>query len=566
MADYRKLLSGAIAKSAKGVSKGEIEGMLETPPNPEFGDLAFPCFKLAAVYKKAPAEIAEGLVNEIKLPGEFEKMELAGGYVNFYLNKGGLGKEVVGEILKQKGNYGAWGKRKEKIVTEFCHANTHKAFHIGHVRNIALGESVSRILEFNGYKIYRTNYQGDVGPHVSKCLWGIMENLGGKEPKDGKGIWLGGVYATASGKVKGNEELEQEMRDLTKKLFGGKDKKLQALWKKTRKWSLDYFGKIYKDFGVKFDRLYFESEMEKRGQDIANKLLKKGVAEKSENAIIMDLKKYGLGVFIILKSDNMPLYSTKDLALAEMKFKEFKVDRSLHIVGAEQNFYFKQLIKTLDLAGFKEAKKTKHISYALVVLEEGKMASREGKVITYNELMENMMEQVVKEVKGRHRGWSDKRVNENSKAISLAAIKFSMLNRDNNKEIVFNWKRALALEGETGPYLQYSYARARSILRKVKNSGKGDYSLLTEDMEKNLVSHLGKFPSVCNYSAEHVSSLPLCQHLLQMSAAFNSFYHEIPVLKAEKEFRNARLGLVKAFSQAMKNGMELLGIPVLEEM
>ncbi|MFH1586622.1 MAG: arginine--tRNA ligase [Candidatus Diapherotrites archaeon] len=566
MADYRKLLSGAIAKSAKGISRGEIEEMLEVPPNPELGDLAFPCFKLAAVYKKAPAEIAQELVNGIKLPVEFEKMELAGGYLNFYLNKGSLGKEVIGEILKQKEKYGSSPKKKEKIVTEFCHANTHKAFHIGHVRNISLGAAISRILEFNGYKIYRTNYQGDVGPHVSKCLWGYMNGLGGNEPKEGKGIWLGKIYATASGKVKGNEELGQEMRDLTKKLFEGKDKKLQALWKKTRKWSLDYFMGIYRDFGVKFDRLYFESEMEKRGQEIAKGLLKKGVAEESENAIIMDLKKYGLGVLVILKSDDMPLYSTKDLALAEMKFREFKPDRSLHIVGAEQDFYFRQLIKTLNLAGFKEAKKTRHISYALVVLEEGKMASREGKVITYNELMENMMEQVVREVGERHKGWNAKRINGNAKAISLAAIKFSMLNRDNNKEIVFNWKRALALEGETGPYLQYSYARARSILRKVKDSGKGDYSLLTEGMEKNLVSHLGKFPAICDYSAEHVSPLPLCQHLLQMGAAFNSFYHELPVLKAEKKFRNARIGLVRAFSHAMKNGMELLGIPVLEEM
>jgi len=180
--------------------------------------------------------------------------------------------------------------------------------------------------------------------------------------------------------------------------------------------------------------------------------------------------------------------------------------------------------------------------------------------------MGNKFDIVVKEVGERHKGWSKIRINENAVAISLAAIKFSMLNRDNNKEIVFNWKRALALEGETGPYLQYSYARARSILRKVKNSENGDYSLLTEDVEKNLVSHLGKFPDVCNYSAEHISSLPLCQHLLQMSSAFNSFYHELPVLKSEKEFRNARLGLVKAFSYVMKNGMELLGIPVLEEM
>jgi len=566
MVEYRKIISAAIFKAVKGISKADIEAFLEVPPSPEFGDLAFPCFKLAPIYKKSPGEIAQDLINDIKLPKEFEKMELKAGYINFFIDKGGLGKDVVGEILKQKKKYGAGKKKNEKVVTEFCHANTHKAFHIGHVRNISLGETISRILEFNGCKVYRTNYQGDVGPHVSKCLWGYMNELGGKEPNQEKGIWLGSVYAAASRKVKGDEELEQKMRDLTRELFEGKNKKLIALWKKTRNWSLDYFDSIYKDFGVKFERLYFESEMEGKGRKIAKKLLKKGIAEESDSAIIMDLKKYGLGIFIILKSDEMPLYSTKDLALAEIKFKEFKVDRSLHIVGAEQNFYFKQLIKTFDLGGLKGAKRTKHISYALVVLEEGKMASREGKVITYNEMMEKMMERVVKEVKTRHKEWSEKRIQQNAKAISLAAIKFGMLNRDNNKEIVFNWKRALALEGETGPYLQYSYARSKSILRKVKTENRGDYSLLTEDVEKNLISLLSNFPNVCDYSAEHLSSLPVAQYLLQIGSAFNTFYHELPVLKAEKEFSNARLGLVKAFAQVMENGMELLGIPVLEEM
>ncbi|MFH1696597.1 MAG: arginine--tRNA ligase, partial [Candidatus Diapherotrites archaeon] len=383
-----------------------------------------------------------------------------------------------------------------------------------------------------------------------------------------KGEWLGKVYAEASKKVKGNPELEQKMRDLVKELHEGKNKKLNAVWKKTRKWSLDEFSQIYKDFGVKYDRLYFESEVEKLGILAAKELLKKGIAEESEGAIIIDMKKQGLGVFVVLKQDGMPLYSSKDLGLIKLKTKEYKFDRSYHVVGSEQNFYFRQLIKTFGLMGLPQAKKSKHISYELVMLEEGKMGSREGNVITYSELLEKVTGKTKKEVSKRHKGWSGKKIDAVSKSIALAAIKFGMLSRENQKKIIFNWQRATELDGETGPYVQYSYARARSILRKAKTiPKKADYGLLTEDLEKGLVTALADFTQILEQSAEHCSPHLLAHYLLRTASAFNSFYQKVHVLNAEdKELRAARLGLVKASTIVLENGLILLGIDALEEM
>ncbi|MFH1225276.1 MAG: arginine--tRNA ligase [Candidatus Diapherotrites archaeon] len=580
--------SALLSMGAKGFSDAHIEALIEVPPSRELGDYAFPCFKLAGALKKDPKkiaqELAEGVNKSTEAMAELDTVSVVGGYINFFVSRAGLAESTVEQVLAEGKKYGSGSGKNETVMVEFCESNTHKAFHIGHVRNISFGEALCRLLEFSGYKVLRVNYEGDVGPHVSKTLWGFLELHNGKEPKGrgvNKGEWLGKVYAEASKKVKGNEELEQKMRDLVKELHDGKNKKLLALWKKTRKWSLDEFDRIYKDFGVKFNRLYFESEVEKPGISAARELLKKGIAEESEGAVIIDLKKEGLGVFVLLKQDGMPLYSAKDLGLIRLKTKEYKFGRSYHVVGAEQNFYFRQLIKTFELIGLPQAKKTRHISYELVMLEGGKMGSREGNVITYSELLNKVMGKCMGEVGKRHKDWAKAKSEKTAKAIALSSIKFAMVSRENQKVIIFNWERATELEGETGPYVQYAYARARSILRKAKGEGKGtaagkkskfsarktDYGLLTEEQEKNLVSALAGFGQAVGQSAEHCAPHIMAQHMLKVAAAFNSFYQKVPVLNAERpELRAARLGLVKAGTIVLENGLTLLGIEALEEM
>lgn len=523
-----------------------VKGTLEKPPKEIDADLAMPCFSLAKEMKKNPTEIAKEVAGKLVAKGLIKKIEAAGPYVNFYADWKKLGLLVMKDLVKK-------GSKKEKIMIEFCHPNTHKAFHVGHVRNICLGEALSRILEYNGYKVMRVNYQGDVGPHVAKCLWGI-ENLGLSPGKD-KGRWLGQIYAKANSKIDGNEELEKEIARMSNELYKGRDKKLIQSWKKTRKWSLEYFDGIYKDFSVRFDKLYFESEVFKRGAVIAKQLLKNKIAKMSEGAVIIDLKKYNLGVFIILKSDEDPLYSTKDLGLAELEFKE-KPDRLIHVVGSEQNLYFNQLFKTFEIMKNDWAKKSSHLSYGLVMLKTGKISSREGTVVLYDDLIKEGVDKAGKEIKSRGVGNIS-----NAKDIAMAAIKYAMLSRDNNKAIQFDWDHVLSFEGDSGPYLQYTYARANSILEKSKKKP------LLKTMDESwlgIVKKLAQFNEVAEASARDMKPHYLTNYLTELASLFNEFYHVHRVIGAKNE--QALLAVVSAVKDVMGKGLELLGIKALKKM
>ena len=560
------------------LSKEDVEKYLEVPPKLEMGDYAFPCFIFSNpkntdemwenvekdfFNNKNPADIAKHFSDQIngkKLPKEIETIEARGPYVNFFVNKNLLAKNV----LDITSNFGK-GKEKSKILVEFCHANTHKAFHIGHTRNISLGESICRILERAGHKVVRANYQGDVGMHVAKALWGMnnLKELGLTIPEKDKGRWIGEVYAKSSSAAQ-DEKIAEEVNEVNRKLYQG-DKKLLKLWKETRKWSIDYFEKyIYPDFGVKFDRFYFESEVEKKGSVIAKKLLEKGIAKKSKGAIIMDLKKYGLDVFLILKSDETPLYATKDLYLAELMNKEHKLDKILHIVAAEQGFYFKQLIKTLELTNPKLANQQEHLSYELVILPSGKMASREGIVVLYEDILKNVISIAEKGLKERDPDIDEKDLEMKAKKIALSAIKYSMLSQGHNKVITFDEKQAINFEGNTGPYLQYSYARASSILRKSKSKAKHKIPEKFEQSELALISNISKFPEIVKESSKFMNPSIIASYSFELAKSFNEFYHDCKVIGSNEE--SFRLKLIGSFRTVLKNALYLLGIDVLEEM
>ncbi len=540
--------------------------VLEIPKDEKLGDYAFPCFQLSKEKKKNPADIARDLADKIKLGKEIQEVKVIGPYLNFFTNKNLLAQEILTQILKEKEEY---GKRKDKgkLLIEFCHANTHKAFHIGHTRNICIGESVSRILEFSGKKIIRANYQGDIGMHVAKTLWGLLhlKELGLVAPEKEKGRWLGMVYAAASQAAQ-DENIAEEINTINQKIYAG-DKNLLELWKKTRKWSIDYFEKIvYPDFNAKFDRFYFESEVEKKGIEAVNSLLKKGIAKLNEGAIIMDFEKEGLGVFILLKSDKTPLYSTKDIALAEIQEKEFHPDKILHIVGSEQNLYFKQLIKTFSAYNKKLAEKEQHISYELVILPSGKMASREGKVILYDDTLAEIIELVKVEIKKRNKKISKIELEKRAKTIALAAIKYAMLSQDIRKTIIFNEGEITRFEGNTGPYLQYTYARASSIMRKSgkKPDFKKAHIVSLNEKEVSLVNKLSRFPDIVKHSAETYNPALIANYAYELSQIFNEFYHNSQVLGSLEE--DFRLILTQATRFVLKNSLSLLGIAVLEEM
>jgi arginyl-tRNA synthetase len=560
------------------LKKEEIENLIEVPPSIEMGDYSFPCFLLAkklhrSVYPKLRSEGAKKNPHEIALKikekisdKNFEDVKVLGAYVNFFVDKKKFSENIIKEILTKKENFGKSNVgKKEKIMIEFCHANTHKAFHIGHTRNISIGESISRTAEFLDYNVIRTNYQGDVGMHVAKTIWGMLnlKKLRLKIPLKDKGEWLGIVYAKASQMTKNNKKIIEEVNKVNQRLYS-KDKELTKIWKKTRQWSIDYFEKnVYPDFGTNFNRFYFESEVEKKGIEIAKSLLEKRIAKKSEGAIIINLEKYGLDIFLILKSDETPLYSTKDLYLAELENKEYNPKKILHIVGSEQNFYFKQLIKTLELINPKISKKEKHISYELVTLPSGKMASREGKVVLYDDTLKKIMALAKKQMKKRIK-LSNEELEKRAKIVSLGAIKYAMLSQNTNKTIIFDENKIVSFEGDTGPYLLYSYARASSILRKTKKQKKSYGIKNIEKIEIELVKKLSQFPEIVLNSYKNLNPSLIANYSYQLAQIFNGFYHSSKVIGSDEE--EFRLALVNSFRIVLKNSLKLLGIDVVEKM
>src|SRR3989344_2354444 len=547
-----------ITKALKREINQEVN--LEIPQNHTLGDYAFPCFSLSKIYKKDPKQIALDLSKKIK--SKYFRIEANGPYLNFFIDRKVFSENSIKEILKP--NFGKFNKTNKKILVEFCHANTHKAFHIGHTRNICLGESLSRILEFTGNKVIRANYQGDIGMHVAKTIYGLLNlnKLNLKEPKTDKGKWLCIVYAAASNLFSKDENIAKEINEINQKLYSG-DKKLIIIWKESRKWSIDYFEKnVYPVFNVKFDRFYFESEVEKKGVERVKKLLKEGYAKLSDGAIIVDLNEYSLGIFLILKSDGNALYSTKDLALAELQDKEFSPNLMLHVVGSEQSLYFKQLIKTIELYNRKLGEKEKHLSYELVILPSGKMSSREGKVILFDDTLDEMNAHAQKEIKVRAK-LNEKELKKRAKIIALSAIKFSMLSQDPKKVIVFDQEKSISFEGDTGPYLLYSYARANSILNKVKEKNKLNIKEIN-DNEFLVVKKLSQFNEVLLKSSEQFNPALVANYSFELCQLFNEFYHSSKVIGSGRE--DFLIYLVKSFKEVLGKSLNLLGIESLKEM
>jgi arginyl-tRNA synthetase len=534
----------------------ELKVPLEEIEKPEkYGDLAYPCFNMAKKLKKNPNEIAKELASKLKIKF-IEKVEAIGPYVNFYINW----KDFSQELLKNMDK--GYGSRndKETVIMDVFQPNPFKPFHIGHIRNAVLGESIRRILEFCGKKTIAVSYMGDVGTHVAKWLWYFNNFYKGEVPKENVSKWAGEIYAEATRKVAENEEYEDEVKEVNRKL-DERDPEIMKLWEKIRGLCLEDFWRIRDELGVHLDDNFYESEVEGPGKELVNKLLKEGKAKISEGAVVADLEKYGLDTFLLLKSDGTALYSTKDLGLIQLKMKKYKFDKSLFIVAAEQEMYFKQLFKTMEIFKISGWDKNVHVSYGLVVLKDGKMSSRYGTVILYEDLRDEMIKKVGEILKD-----SDLEDKEDvAKNVAFGAIKFPMLNIESRKTIKFDWEQALDFEGKSGPYLQYSYVRAFNILNKaeIKNY---DASLLREDIELRIIKKIAVFPEVVRQASEHYAPNEISNYLFELAQEFNSFYHDLPVLKAEDKLKNARLKLVESVMTVLGNGLHLLGIPLLEKM
>ncbi|MBU1163962.1 arginine--tRNA ligase [Patescibacteria group bacterium] len=543
------------------------------PPENSMGDYSVPCYTFAHVAKEHPVEIAKKLHSIVfahvatKKKGLIQKVKVEGPYLNFFVSPKYF-ETTLNQINKEKEKFGHFKKSKpKKIMIEYISLNTHKEFHVGHLRNVCLGSAVVNILRSQGDKIVAATYTNDFSLHVAQCLWGWLD-FGHKEklPKN-KGKYLGQLYARSVQKISDSPTSRVQALSILKKLHAG-DKELTKLWQKTSKWSLDEFEEIYKELGIKFDAYFLESQFYQEGMRMVKKMLKKNILTESDGAVIADLKKYDLGVLVFLRSDSTPLYPVADVPMALEKFKKYNLDESYYIVDVRQGFYFKQLFKILELLGLK--KSLKHIDYEFVTLPEGAMASRLGRVILLDDLWEEVYKRAYLETKKRHPKWSGTKLQKTARAISWAAIKFGMLKQSNGKVIVFDTKNSTKTTGFTGPYLQYMYARISSILKKqgsrYKVQGTIDYTKLNTEHERQLIKLISSYPQVVELTANTFEPFNLVQYLYNLASSFSSLYETVPILKSDKETKQARLYLIKQAQTVLKNGLELLGIEVLDEM
>lgn len=550
---------------------------LDHPTREEYGDYSTNIALQLTNYDQhplcqSPQTIARAIRDKLEEKGVGQnelaflvKVEVAGpGFINFYLSQRYL-LSFAQELAQARFNYPAYAFGKQgKVMIEFAHPNTHKQFHIGHLRTAILGESLSRLLGTLGNQVIRVNYQGDVGLHIAKCMYGVLESrkdLNQLETLPEKINFLSKAYVAGSRAYEKDKKAKEEIVSLNKKIYE-KDRDIFPLVTQTRQWSLDYFDAIYQRLDTKFDRLYFESEVV-RGADIAKEAFKKGLLIESEGAIIFPGERYGLDRRVFINSQGLPTYEAKELKLAELEFSEFgEIDKCIHVVGPEQTSFFKVTFKVEELLDPDKYKdRQQHLVYGWVRLKTGKMSSREGTVIEANWLLDR----VKKGIMERHHT-----TEKTAEVITSGAVKYSMLKIGIQNELLFDTDESISLEGDSGPYLLYTYARTQGVLAKTDPADFRDLANpedleLTQE-ERDLFSWLSRFSSVVFEVGKNFAPNLLCSYLFDLSQKFNLFYQKSPILKAEGSQRQLRLLLTSATAQVINEGLHLLGIKTLRRM
>ena len=708
-------LKAALAKEYElTTDTAELIEAFETPKDSGHGDIAFPCFQLARALKRPPPAIAAQLAETLKSvlpPGcEVQKVEAAGPYLNFYVDKASLAAALIPAILS--GEFIApRATQAERVMVEFGNVNTHKSFHVGHIRNTALGDSIARMFEWAGYPTVRAAYLGDEGTHVAKCLWYLSTHLEMKMPETNRLEFLGEAYSKAAlqldiasysrvttpgyktalvqevashpteelwlvatlktdqgvvsvvtqrkngrlvtpgaivphappgtvvgsrqigiadkkgvtsyGLMLGNQELgigdENEVLALSiperfnanhpdgigidlVELFRfddalpgepsilarlkswtaevsqilqrleGNDPELKKLWEETREISLDELKICFEWLNTKFDHYFFESEYGESSKVLVREYQKRGVFIESEGAVGADLQQYKLGFCVLIKRDGTALYATRDLVLAQRKFEEFHIDRSVYVVDAAQTLHFQQVFKCLELMGYDQVKKCFHCSYAQVVRPDGKMSSRKGNVILMSELQKLLLSSINREFLDKYEGeWPEDERREAARRIALGTIRYGMLNQDNNSLITFDLESWTSKTGNTGPYMMYAYARTRSILRELGDKtfdwSTVNWSLLAHDTEIDVLRHLREYHETLQQARERYSPHLVCGYVYELAKRFSRMYMNCSVLHAETpELQAARAGLVAAAGAVIQHALGLVGIETVERM
>lgn len=553
-----------LSQNIEVLTSEEISQLIEIPPKPEMGDFAFPCFRLAKSYHKAPPMIAQDLKESIGDQTFLSEIKVVGGYLNFYVDKAQYAQQII-DKYNNATDYGCSDQGKDKtICIDYSSPNVAKNFHVGHLRTTIIGNSLYKIFSKLGYKVVRINHLGDWGTQFGKLIV-AYKKWGSREAVEEKGIEeLMDIYVKFHEEAEKDDSLNDEARAWFLKMEQGDEEALE-IWQWFRDISLKEFMRVYNILGMEFDSFAGESFYRDKTADVIKRLTDDGLLKESQGAMIVPLEEYDMPPCIVAKKDGSSIYATRDLAAILYRKATYNFDRCLYVTGLEQKLHFAQVFKVIELMGNDYAKNLVHIPYGLVSLKSGKISSRKGNVIFAEDLLRESINKTTSIIEEKNPDIPDKE--EVAKQVGIGAIIFNDLYNQRIKDVIFDWNKLLNFDGETGPYVQYTYARASSVLRKIGEVPDTiDYTLLTDEASIGLLKEIERYPQVIKDAAERYEPSVIARYSIDLAHAFNKFYHECQINVEDETTKYTRTNVVKIARYIIKDALSLLGIQCPEQM
>ncbi len=570
MINYREKIADILAPHIEGLERDEILPMIEVPADSSKGDYAFPCFKLAKIMRKAPPMIAKGIAEAIEGEKMFQKVESVNAYVNMFMSKAEFADNVVKEVIEKDEDFGRSDIGAGRtVIVEYSSPNIAKPFHIGHIRSTVIGNSIYKIYDFLGYDTIRINHLGDYGTQFGKMIcayrkWGNKEDVIREPIKS-----LLSYYTKFHEEAEKDPSLEDEARAIFVRLENGEPEEVE-LWQWFRDESLREFNRVYDMLGITFDSYNGESFYSDKMPAVVQELKDKGLLVEDNGAQIVKLDQFDLPPALITKSDGSTLYITRDIAAAIYRKNTYDFYKNIYVVASQQNLHFQQWKKVIGLMGYDWADDCVHVPFGLVSMEEGTMSTRQGRVIFLEDVLNRAVEQTRKII--MEKNVNTENVDETAREVGIGAVIFNELSNYRIKDYVFSWDKILNFEGETGPYVQYTHARACSILRNageaVMASAKEgfDASRITSDSAHALIKLIYEMPEVIAEAGEKYEPSIVTRHIVDIAQAFNKFYHDEHILVDDETEKTAKVALVMAARNVIRNGLDLLGMKAPEKM
>ncbi|MGI6734433.1 MAG: arginine--tRNA ligase [Anaerovoracaceae bacterium] len=572
MINFKEQIGALLAEHIEGLTAKELEGMIEIPTDSKLGDYAFPCFRLAKTMRKSPALIAKDIAEKLAGNEMFERVENVNAYVNMFMSRGVFVREVLSEVVQAKDRYGSSDVgQNRKVIVEFSSPNIAKPFHIGHIRSTVIGNAIYKIYDFLGYDTVRINHLGDYGTQFGKMIV-AYRRWGNKEDVERSPIQtLLGYYVKFHEEAEKDPSLEDEARATFTRLENGSEEETK-LWQWFRDESLREFNRVYEMLGIEFDSYAGESFYSDKMGRVLNELKEKGLLVESEGAQIVDLTEYNMSPALITKKDGSTLYITRDIAAAIYRKEHYDFYKNLYIVASQQNLHFQQWIKVVELMGYDWAKDCVHIPFGLVSLEDGTMSTRHGRVVFLEDVLNKAVERTREII--LEKNVNTENVDVTAKQVGIGAVVFNELSNGRIKDYVFSWDKVLNFDGETGPYVQYTHARAASVLRNAGEDAErltaleqaADMKYITSDSAYELARLIYEFPDKVYEAAEKYEPSIVTRQIVNIAQSFNRFYHNEHILVENEEEKKEKLLLTYAAKQTIKNGLLLLGIEAPERM